>query len=302
MNVRTEYKLDIVMSGAPLGHEIRGVDVANLSDEEFAAVEAAYDKYGVVVLRHQTLTPAQHVAYSKRFGGLDRYILDKYNMKSQPEIFVVSNIIENGEPIGLGDAGRYWHSDMWTEQKPPRGSIMYALEVPYDERGKPLGDTMFGSMQAAYDALPDDLRRAIEGKRAVYSGTKLVDFQTKLKGRELTKDEQDAMEERKKKLPVISHPMVRVHPRTGRRCIYYSEGAVSHIEGMSVEESAPILEAVRAHVLQPRFHYRHVWKVGDVVMWDNCSCIHKASADFEWPQRRHMHRTTLASPFAAIPA
>jgi taurine dioxygenase len=96
--------------------------------------------------------------------------------------------------------------------------------------------------------------------------------------------------------------MVRVHPRTGRRCIYYSEGAVSHIEGMSVEESAPILEAVRAHVLQPRFHYRHVWKVGDVVMWDNCSCIHKASADFEWPQRRRMHRTTLASPYAPIPA
>jgi len=112
MNVRTEYKLDIVMSGAPLGHEIRGVDVANLSDEEFAAVEAAYDKYGVVVLRHQTLTPAQHVAYSKRFGGLDRYILDKYNMKSQPAAFVVANTIENGEPIGLGDAGRYWHSDM----------------------------------------------------------------------------------------------------------------------------------------------------------------------------------------------
>ncbi len=302
MNTQTASKVEIVMSGAPLGHEVRGVDVANLSDEEFAAVEAAYDRYGVIVLRNQKLTPDQQIAFSKRFGNLDRYILDKYNMKTHPEIFIVSNVIENGEPIGLGDAGRYWHSDMWTELKPPRGSMLYALEVPHDDAGKPLGDTLFGSMQAAYDGLPEELRRAIEGKRAVYSGEKLVDFQTKLKGRELTKEEQEGMEERRKKLPTRIHPLVRVHPRTGRKCIYYSEGVVSHIEGMSVEDSAPILEAVRAHVLQPRFHYRHSWKVGDIVMWDNCSAIHKASADFEWPQRRRMHRTTIASPFEPISA
>jgi taurine dioxygenase len=302
VNAQAPVELEIVKSDAPLGHEIRGIDVANLSDAEFAAVEAAYDRYGVVFMRGQDLTPEQHVAFSKRFGELDRYILDKYNMKSNPEIFVVSNIIENGEPIGLGDAGRYWHSDMWTQEKPPRGSIMYALEVPHDERGKPLGDTMFGSMQAAYAGLPEDLRKAIEGRRAVYSGQKLVDFQVKLKGRELTDAEKAGVEERRRKLPTITHPLVRLHPRTRRKCIYYSEGAVSHIEGMSVEDSAPILAAVRAHVLEPRFHYRHSWRVGDVVMWDNCSCIHKASADFEWPQRRRMHRTTLASPFAPIAA
>ena len=300
MNTQTATGVEIVMSGAPLGHEIRGVDVANLRDEEFAAIEAAYDRYGVIVIPNQKLTPDQQIAFSKRFGNLDRYILDKYNMKTHPEIFIVSNIIENGEPIGLGDAGRYWHSDMWTELKPPRGSMLYALEVPHDDHGKPLGNTNFGSMYAAYDALPEDLRRAIEGKRAVYSGEKLVDFQTKLKGRELTKEEKEGMEERKKKLPTRIHPLVRVHPRTGRKCIYYSEGVVSHIDGMSVEESAPILEAVRKHVLQPRFHYSHTWRVGDIVMWDNCSAIHKASADFEWPQRRRMHRTTIASPFEPI--
>lgn len=302
MNAQTASRVEIVKSGAPLGHEIRGVDVANLSDGEFTAIEAAYDRYGVIVLRNQKLTPDQQIAFSKRFGNLDRYILDKYNMKSHPEIFIVSNIIENGEPIGLGDAGRYWHSDMWTELKPPRGSMLYALEVPHDDAGKPLGDTLFGSMQAAYDGLPEDLRRAIEGKRAVYSGEKLVDFQTRLKGRELTKEEKEGMEERRKKLPTRIHPLVRVHPRTGRKCIYYSEGVVSHIEGMSAEDSEPILEAVRAHVLQPRFHYRHSWKVGDIVMWDNCSAIHKASADFAWPQRRRMHRTTIASPFEPISA
>jgi taurine dioxygenase len=158
-------------------------------------------------------------------------------------------------------------------------------------------------MAAAYDALPPDLRRTIEGRRAVYSGERLVDFQTRLKNRELTEEEKVGMAERAARIGVRIHPMVRVHPRTGRKCIYYSEGAISHIEGMSHEESAPILEAVRQHVLQPQFQYRHVWRVGDVVMWDNCSCIHKASADFEWPQqRRRMHRTTLASPVAPINA
>lgn len=296
------HELDIVMSGAPLGHEIRGVDVAHLSDAQFAAVEDAYDRYGVVVLRDQKLTPAQHVAFSKRFGGLDRYILDRYNLSSNPEIFVVSNIIENGQPIGLGDAGRYWHTDMWTEPKPPRGSIMYAIEVPHADDGRPLGDTLFASMAAAYDALPDDLRRTIEGRRAVYSGARLVDFQTKLKARELTKEEKEGMEERAKRIKEITHPMVRVHPRTGRKSIYYSEGAISHIEGMTPEASEPILESVRQHVVRPEFQYRHVWRVGDVVMWDNCSCIHKASADFELPHRRRMHRTTLASPVAPIGA
>ena len=189
-------KLDIVMSGAPLGHEIRGVDLANLSDAQFAAVEEAYDRYGVVVIRGQELSPDAHVAYSKRFGGLDRYILDRYNLKSHPQIFVVSNIVENGEPIGLGDAGRYWHTDMWTEPKPPRGSIMYALEVPHDDDGRPLGDTFFASTAAAYDALPEDLRLTIEGRRAVYSGARLVDFQTKLKARELTGSREVGMEDR----------------------------------------------------------------------------------------------------------
>lgn len=292
----------IVFSGAPLGHEIRGVDVSNLSDDEFAEVEQAYDNYGVIVFRDQQLSPDAHIAYSRRFGGLDRYILDRYNLATHPEIFVVSNIIENGEPIGLGDAGRYWHTDMWTEPRPPRGSIMYAIEVPHGDDGKPLGDTMFSSTAAAYDALPEPLRRDIEGRRAVYSGAKLVEFQTKLKARELTRDEKIGMAERAARIKEIAHPMVRLHPRTGRKCIYYSEGAISHIEGVDPEESARILEAVRQHLLKPEFIYRHQWRAGDVLMWDNCSCIHKAVADFDLPQRRRMHRTTLASTSAPIGA
>jgi len=295
--------IEIKFVDAPLGHEIRGVDVSKpIPDDVFAEIEAAYDRYGVIVFRDQKLSPEQQVAFSKRFGPLDRYVLEKYNMKECPEVFIVSNVIEDGKPIGLADAGRYWHSDMWVTQKPPRGSMLHAIEVPHDDKGKPLGDTCFISMQAAWDALPDDLRAKIDGRTAVYSGQKFVEFRISTtpvdpKTGQLSAADRAGMEERRKNIaPEISHPMVRTHPRTGRKCIYYSEGSIDRIEGYSREESERILEAVHRHIMQPQFFYRHSWRVGDIVMWDNCSCIHNAIGDFEWPQRRRMHRTTLGNP------
>ena len=294
--------LDIRFVDAPLGHEIRGVDLSKpLPDDVFNEIEAAYDRYGVIVFRDQKLGPDQQIAFSKRFGSLDRYVLERYNLKSHPEIFVVSNVIENGEPVGLADAGRYWHSDMWVTQNPPRGSMLHAMEVPHGSDGKPLGDTWFASMQEAYDALPEDLRSKIEGRTAVYSAKKLLEFRiantpVDPKTGQLSEADKAGMEERQKNIvPEIRHPLVRVHPRTGRKCIYYSEGAIDRIEGLERGESDRALEALHRHVMQQQFKYRHVWTVGDVVMWDNCSCIHKAIGDFEWPQRRYMHRTTLAN-------
>lgn len=288
----------IRFTDAPLGHEICGIDLSQpLDDADFAAVEDAYDRYGVVVLRNQTITPDQQLAFSKRFGPLDRYILDRYNLKSHPEIFVVSNILgDDGEPIGLGDAGRYWHTDMWSIPAPPRGSFLYAIEVPHKD-GVVYGDTYFSSTQAAYDALPQALREAIEGREALYSSKRLVDFRVEAaqsqKGA-LSKEEIDGMKERSKNmLQEITHPLVRIHPRTGRKCIYYSEGAIAGIVGMPQDEAKEVLESVRQHLLKPEFIYRHRWNVGDLVMWDNCSCIHKATGDFELPLRRRMHRTTL---------
>ncbi len=295
--------VEIKFVDAPLGHEIQGVDIAKgLSDADFRAIEEAYDRYGVIIIRGQKLSPQQQVEFSRRFGPLDRYVLDKYNMKDWPEVFIVSNIIENGKPIGLGDAGRYWHSDMWVTRNPSRGSMLHAIEVPHDDSGKPLGGTWFISMQAAYDALPEDLRSRIEGRTAVYSGKKYVDFRKSRtpvdpKTGQMSADDRAGMEEREKNIaPEISHAMVRIHPRTGRKCIYYSEGSIDRIEGYSREESEQILDALHRHIMQPQFLYRHTWKVGDIVMWDNCSCIHNAIGDFEWPQRRLMHRTTLGNP------
>lgn len=287
---------------APLGHEVTGVDLSQpLSQEDFEAIEAAYDRYGVIVLRGQTLSPQEQVTFSRRFGPLERFVLEKYNMKDVPEVFVVSNVIENGQPIGLADAGRYWHSDMWVTADPPRGSMLHAIEVPHDDAGKPLGSTWFISMQVAYDALPDDLRRSIEGRTAIYSGKAYVDFRAANtpvdpKTGRLSEADQAGMRERAQNIaPEMPHPMVRVHPRTGRKCIYYSEGSISRIEGMSDDEARRVLDALHRHVIQPQFMYKHQWAVGDIVMWDNCSCIHNAIPDFAWPQRRRMHRTTLGN-------
>lgn len=283
---------------APLGHEICGVDLSQpLADAEFEQVQDAYDRYGVVVIRDQHITPEQQIAFSKRFGALDRYILDRYNLKTHPEIFVVSNILgDDGEPIGLGDAGRYWHTDMWSIPAPPRGSFLYALEVPQRD-GKVYGDTYFSSTQAAYDALPADLRDAIETRQALYSSKRLVEFRVSVAQSQkggLSREEEEGMKERSKNmLQEITHPLVRLHPRTGRKCIYYSEGAIAGIVGMPQDEADEVLERLRRHLLKPEFIYRHQWRAGDLVMWDNCSCIHKATGDFELPLRRRMHRTTL---------
>jgi len=298
-------QLSIQYNQSPLGHRLNGLNVNELSADEFSEVEALWDRYGVIVISGQNLTPDQQIAFSKRFGPLDRYLLERYNMKSHPHIFVVSNIIENGVPIGLSDAGRYWHSDMWSTPFPPRGSMLYALEVPTDSNGSALGDTHFASTAAAYDALSPDLKSKIEGRYAVYSKNAYLKHREKTAAVSKVNSniepvgnlDKEGMVERSANIAEeISHPLIRIHPRTKRKCIYFSEGAIDHIEGISESESNKILEEVRQHILQPQFMYRHSWKVGDIVLWDNCSSIHKATGDFDLPQRRRMHRTTLADP------
>jgi taurine dioxygenase len=288
--------LDIRFTDAPLGHEIRGVDLSGeIDDAVFAQIERAFDEYGVVVFRDQKLAPEQQVRFSRRFGPLDHYVLEQFNLPSAPEVFVISNIVEDGKPVGMADAGRYWHTDMWLTTRPPRGSILHALEVPVREDGEPLGDTWFASTAAAYDALPDDLKARVDGRKAVFSTDKYLDYRRTMApgaGSETGKRSQAALE--KLGSGDIEHFLVREHPRTGRKCLYICEHVISRIAGLDREESDRLIAELERHVVRPEFVYRHRWRVGDVVMWDNCSCIHKATGDFELPLRRLMHRTTLS--------
>ena len=285
-------RIAVRRTDGPAGVEIEGVDLsADLDQASFSEIEAAYNANPVVVIRGQKLTPEQQVRFSGRFGKLEIHVLRQYLLPGRPEILVVSNVTdENGNLVGLADAGRVcvWHTDMSYLEKPSRGSMLYALEVPQED-GRSLGDTLFADTAAAYDALPSATKHRLQGLKAIHRMTKGYEIEKKksAKGIAYTQDQQ-------RQNPDRVHPIVRRHPVTGRKCIYLNKLCVIGIEGMPEAESEPLLEELYAHCIQPQFVYRHQWRVGDLLMWDNCSAQHLAVIDYELPLRRLMHRTTLA--------
>jgi len=292
--------LKLRFADAPLGHEILDVDLSKeLDDATFEDIQKAFDEYGVVLFRGQTLTPQQQLDFSRRFGSLEKFLIDTFLLPGFPEIFVVSNILENGRPIGMADAGRNWHSDMAFVERPPRGSALYALEVPHDANEVPLGDTLFASTSAAYDALPVELKRRIDGLKVLNSYRIFTERKARQEMNDGGKKTQAEREKNKDSVPDVVHPLVRTHPRTGRKCLYVSGPLSVGIVGMAEGEADALLDMLREHMTQPRFIYRHSWKAGDLVLWDNCSAIHNAIGDYQLPQRRRMHRTTIegTAPF-----
>ena len=268
---------------APLGAEIVGLDLARpLDDAAFAAVRQAFlDSEGVLVLRDQRITPEQHIAFSRRFGPLMIHVLRQFLLPGHPEILLVSNVIENGKPVGLGDAGRYWHSDLSYVAEPSLGSLLHAQEIPPEG-----GDTSFVNMYAVYETLPDDIKRRIAGKRAVHSYRNSYD---RMEG---TTFRPKLTEEQKAEVQEVSHPVVRTHPETGRKALFVNEGFTSRILDMPEDESRALLAHLFRHSTDPRFAYRHRWQPHDMVFWDNRCTIHLAHG---CPPglRRHMHRTTV---------
>ena len=273
--------IEIIPTGAALGAEIRGVDLARPPDDAtFAAIERAYDEHGVVFFRDQRLTPQQQVAFTRRFGEIAFNIFgERWSVPGAPEIVVVSNIAEDGRPIGVRRAGENWHSDMCYTARPPRGTMLYALEIP-ELFGLTLGDTEFASAAAAWDALPEPLRRRLDGRRAVF------DFTGRQRAFPPTQAEID-------RNPPVRHPIARTHPRTGRKCLYVMRDDCNGIEGVAAEEADALIAALADHVVKPAFVYRHRWRRGDLLMWDNCTVQHRAIQDYDLPQRRLMHRTTM---------
>lgn len=287
--------ISVYRADAPLGAEIRGVDLSRpVSDDEFAAIDDAFVTHGVVVFREQTLTEDQHIAFSRRFGELEIHVLKQYLHPRYPEILIISNVEENGRRIGVADAGRYWHTDLSYVREPSRCSLLYAREVPIAEDGRVLGATLFASTAAAYDALPDATKKRIAGLRAVHRYGDRYDRMQKSGGvRDALSDEQ------RQQTPDVIHPVVRTHPVTGRKCLYVNEGFTVSLLGLPEDEGRDLLADLCAHAHKPEFTYRHEWRKGDLLMWDNCQTQHLAVGDYALPQRRLMHRTTVrgAAPF-----
>ena len=281
--------LEIRPLDAALGAEVRGADLAlELDDATFAAIERAWNDYSVLLFRDQVIDPARHIAFSRRFGDLEIHVLDQYLHPAHPEILIVSNVMDGDRHVGIYDAGRYWHTDLSYMAVPSRGSLLHAIEVPHDEAGQPLGDTLFASTAAAYEALSPGMKRRISDLTAEFS---LANRHAKL----VADGDPDAAlsDTHQKKAPPVVHKVVRTHPVTGRRSIYVNEGQTARILGPPEDEARELLDELCVHCTRPEFVYRHRWRAGDLLMWDNIPTQHLAICDYALPQRRYMHRTTL---------
>jgi len=292
-------KFKVVPLNADVGAEVVGLDLSKpLDDETFAAVREVFFKHSVILFRDQKISEQQQIDFSRRFGELEIHVLKQFLHPQHPEILLISNVVENGKNIGIVDAGRYWHSDLCYKAVPSMASALYSIELPKDDKGNVLGDTLFASVAGSYDALPDALKKRVAGLKALHSLEHTFDRSRKdtdIRTEQIdVKDiKRTSVTAEQKKVAEAVHPVIRTHPVTGRKSIYVNDSTTVKIVGVSDSESEDILGELRARCIRPEFVYRHQWRLGDLLMWDNCSSQHQAVADYALPQRRRMHRTTI---------
>lgn len=262
------------------GAEVLGVRPdLQVSDDEFRKIEAGWFRHSILLFRNLAMTPAQHVAFTARLGPLHVMEPLSMNLPGHPEVFVVSNATRDGKPIGLKRAGEGFHTDGEDKRIPNAGSFLYAIEVPPER-----GDTLFVDMYGVLEALPDEVRRKIEGKRARFSRIDLHHVHYPLLP-PLTPEQKLAR-------PDVFHPLLRLHPRSGRVALFIGRWACD-IEGMDPAEGRALVAYLQAFAQQERFIYRHVWRVGDAVLWDNRCTQHCATGFDDDRYIRTMYRTTL---------
>lgn len=285
----TTAEIEVVPSGRACGAEVRNLDLAApLSDDVFDLVLGALVLHGVLVFREQNLDEAQQIAFTARFGEPDRYSLSAYCLADRPEILLVSNVRENGQNIGLADAGTTWHTDSSYLALPPFATLLYAREIPTRD-GVSLGDTLFASAAAAYEALPAAMQARIDGLTAVHS----YDGKHRARAKLGRADRKAPSAEEQERLAPVTHPMVRRHPVSGRKALYVAAGECVAIPGLADHEATALIEELAAHIVRPEFQYRHRWRVGDLVVWDNCQLQHLAIKDYALSERRLLHRTQV---------
>ena len=275
-------------SGEVLGCRIEGLDLSqSFGEKELGVTLRCLANYAVVCFPHQSLDPAKQIAFSRMFGELEVHVSGAFQEPGHPEMMILSNIVENGEPIGLADAGQDWHTDMSFSKTIAFVNVLYAVKVPHRD-GRPLGATRFASMTAAYDALPDDVKQRIEGRTATRDFEKFWEMMRQRGGAKTSRA--PMTEEQKRQKPPVSHPMVMVHPISGRKILYADPGYTVRIDGMDKHESSELLEFLFRHQLQPQFQYAHRWAEGDVLIWDNLQTLHTAEADYRADEPRLIKR------------
>jgi taurine dioxygenase len=287
MTVRTT--LDVIPTGTALGAEIRGADLRAIDDAQFGLIHRAWVDHQVLLFRDQHLSDADLIAFSRRFGALDQAPIQENGrrfVEGYPEIYVVSNVLENGVAIGsLGSGEAVWHTDMSYLPDPPMASMLHALEVPATG-----GDTSFCTMYGAWETLPASLRDRVRHLRVKHDGT--YNSGGYLRAGVTPSDDP-------RTAPGTLHPLVCMHPDSHRPHLYLGRRRNAWLEGLTLDESNVLLDRIWEIATADALAWRHEWRVGDLVMWDNRCVMHRRDA-FDAGSRRIMHRTQIKG--ASAPA
>ena len=269
-----------------LGATVEEIDLAQPLDKaSFGTILRALGEHGVLCFPRQSLTPTQLKAFSEHFGGLQASLTGGYTDPETPEVMILSNIVEDGKPIGLADAGQDWHTDMSYNELIGFTNVLYGLTIPRRD-GRVLGNTVFANMHAACDALPEDLKQRLHGMTATHDFNK---FWEEMRRRPGSTRPPLTPEQRAKRPPAV-HPIFMTHPITGRPVLYCNPGYAIRINELPEAESDQILEQLFAHQLEDRFQYAHRWTEGDVLMWDHIGTLHNAIPDYGPSEHRLIKR------------
>ena len=268
--------LTITPSGEGLGARVENLDLSQpLAQEHYKTIEAWLGTYGVLCFTKQVLTALQLKQFSEKFGTLEINVANVHQEPGLPEVMILSNKLVDGKPIGLGDAGQDWHTDMSYSKMIAFTNVLHGIEIPQRD-GKPLGNTEFSNMRAAYLALPDPMKTRLQGMTVLHDFNKFWENMRKQPGSKRA----PLTEAQRLAKPPVSHPIFLTHPITGDPVLYANPGYSIKINELPQEESSLILSFLFEHQLQPQFRYRHRWTQGDVLMWDNMGTIHNAIADY----------------------
>ncbi len=264
-----------------IGAEIVGLDLARpFDDATFAQVRDAWHRHCILLFRDQRLGEDEELSFAARFGKIAP-LVTKHDVKFKPGVLLVSNVRENGKEIGvLPDGEMYFHSDQCYAERPLAATFLYAIEIP--RHG---GNTLFSNQYAAYDALPDDMKKRIAGLKAM----NVYDYGVNATIRKGSLRDQAERGE----VPCYAHPIVRTHPETGRKALFINRLMTDYIVGIPPEESETLLSYLFKHQEDPRFVYEHAWRIGALMMWDNRCTLH-ARTDFPTTERRMLRRVIVS--------
>jgi|SRR5215471_19282865 len=278
--------MNITPSGKSLGATIEGLDLSRpLSDAEQSAVLVALGRHGVIRFPRQTLTGRQLADFSARFGTLEVNVANAFQDEGLPQVMILSNIVANGRPMGMADAGQGWHTDMSYSRTIAFANVLYGIRIPVRD-GRALGATEFSNMHAAYDGLPAGLKERLEGMTVLHDFEKFWEMMRREKGSRrppLTAAQRQAK-------PPVSHPALLVHPLTGRKVLYANPGYAVRINELPQQESDETLAFLFAHQLRDEYRYAFHWEEGDVLMWEDIGTIHNAVADYGPDEHRLIKR------------